>query len=702
MNKITSLIMATSLSLAACESGVNPLICKQFDTPYNLPPFGQWNYSDFVPAIDVELAKIDECIALITTNRNAPTFENTIMPFDRRNERLNVLESIVLNLRESDACDSINIVAEEILPKLTEADDDVYMNAALFERIKNVYENRHESGLDSAQIRVTELYYRDFVRHGALLNEVDQAKLRDYNQQLSLLSLQFSNNLLAETNDFKLVIDTVLDLKGLPENVVAAAAERAKSQGLEGKWLFTTQKAEMIPFLQYAENQSLRKTLYDAYCARGNNGNANDNKEIVLKMTSIRAKRAALLGYKSHAHYVIEENMAATPEAVDTFLMDLWDSALRKAKQELQELRIYAGRINWANRVEASDWWYWSERLRKAKYDLDENEISAYLSLDNVLSGLFDVANRLYNIKLTKVDDAPLYNASDNVVYRVDDADGQYIGVVYFDFHPRASKGAGAWCTTFQEPIDQADGTRTMPQISIVCNVASPTSDTQSLINFDDAETISHEFGHALHTLFTRGKYRRTAGVVPRDYVEMPSQFMEHWVKEPDVLRSFARHFQTGEVMPDALVERIQNAATFNQGFMTVEYLAAAILDLKWHMISADENITDVDEFERKVLDEIGLIPEIAPRYRTTYFAHSFNFDYSAAYYVYVWSELLDCDAYSVFKTSGDIFSAEIAARFRQECLAEAGNSDPMTQYVKFRGQRPNIDWLLLQRGLKK
>ncbi len=692
LNKIkTFLLMASVISLASCTEET-PLNAK-FDTPYGLPPFGNFNYSDFPQAIEIELNNIDQTIKLIAGNRSEATFENTIIPFDRRNERLDVLASILLNLRESDSCDSIETLCEQLLPRLTEAEDDIYMNQKLFARIETVYNNRAD--LDSSEARVAELYYKDFLRGGAKLSKENQQKLRQYNKELSLLSLKFSQNLLSETNAFELVIDTVIDLAGLPENVIASAAERAKEKGYDGKWLFTTAKADMIPFLQYSDNHDLRKKLYDAYCSRGNNDSINDNKETILKIVSLRAKRAKLLGYKSHAHYVIDENMASTPEIVDSFLMDLWQPALRKAKQELFDMRVYC---NWRP-IEACDWFYWQERLRKARYDLKESELSEYLVLDNVLEGLFSVANRLYGIKMVKTTKAPLYNPSDNVVYEVHDKDDNYLGIVYFDFFPRETKGAGAWCTTFQEPLDNFDGTRTYPQISIVANLTRPVGNNPALLTFDDVETLFHEFGHALHSLFSNGKYRRTCGNVPRDYVEMPSQFMEHFCREREVLRSYARHYQTGDTIPDRLIDRLNLSSTYGQGFATTEYLAAAILDLHWHMLDADTTITDVNDFEQKILNEIGLIEEIVPRYRTTYFAHSFNFDYSAAYYVYIWSELLDCDAYGAF--SGDIFNQDVATRFRQHCLSEAGNSDPMTQYRLFRGQDPSITYLLQQRGLK-
>lgn len=694
--------MAISVALTACAGGSdNVLMHKSFDTPHGVPAFDQISYADYQPAIEAALKETDEVVSLIVSNPAEPTFDNVIVPFDRRNEHLNVIAGIFGNLKETDNCDELTAIAQVVFPMLTANDDNVYMNPELFGKIKAVYDRRAELG-DTSKVRVVEKYYNDFVRRGALLSEADQNTLREYNRELSLLSLTFGNNLLNETNDsYQLVIDNPDDLAGLPEGVIAAAADRAASAGHAGKWIFTLQKASMIPFLQYSERPELRKALYDGYINRGNNGNSYDNKNVLLKMATIRAKKAQLLGYKSHAHYVIESNMAKTPEAVTDFLLDLWKPALQKAKRELQDMRNFAYRYNRTTKVEAADWWYWAEKLRKAKYDVDEQTLSEYFVLENVQQGMFDVANKLYGVTFRRNDSVPHYNANDNVVYEVYEANGDYLGLIYFDWHPRGSKGFGAWCTSFQDAIDNFDGSRTPAQVSIVCNFTLPTADAPALLNFDEVQTMFHEFGHGLHGLFSKGLYRRTAGDVPRDYVELPSQIMEHWAAEPAVMKQYARHYKTGEVIPDELIAKLQNAGTFNQGFATVEYIAASLLDLKWHSISADTTITDVNAFEKAAMDEIGLIDEIVPRYRSTYFAHIFDGGYSAGYYVYMWAELLDCDAFGAYTESGDIFNADLAAKFRQHCLAEIGEADPMAQYKKFRGQEPVIDYLIEKRGLK-
>ena len=702
MRKQILIPFAILATMTACDTNNgNVLMNDTFETPYGVPPFEQIRFSDYVPAFEAAIEECNRTVELIVSNRNEPTFENTIIPFDRREEHLSVLSGILFGIKETDNCDSLSQAVSVVLPMLTTYSDDVVMNKELFARIKQVYDKRNEAGLDSSQMRVVEKYYNDFVRNGALLSDKDQETLRQYNQELSMLQLKFSNNLIEETNSsYQLLIDTVADLAGLPDNVIASAAERAKEAGKEGKWLFTLSKASMIPFLTYSERPELRKAIYDGYCKRGNNDNQYDNKDILLTMATIRAKRAKLLGYETHAEYVIVENMAKTPEAVETFLMNLWEPALKKANAELREMKSYAYKYNRTTNIEACDWFYWAEKLRKAKYDVDEQMLSEYFVLENVQQGMFDVATKLYGVTFKKIDEIPLYN-KENVVYEVKEANGDYLGLIYFDFHPRASKGGGAWCTGFNDAIDNFDGTRTPAQVSIVCNFTTPTADTPALLTFDEVQTMFHEFGHGLHSLFSSGKYRRTAGVVPRDYVELPSQIMEHWAAEPEVMKNYGRHYKTGDTIPDELIKKLENAGTFNQGFATVEYIAASLLDLKWHTLKADSVVTDVNKFEADAMNAIGLIDEIVPRYRSTYFAHIFDGGYSAGYYVYMWAELLDCDAFNAYKESGDIYNQELAAKFRKHCLSEIGEYDQMEQYVKFRGQQPDIKRLVEHRGLK-
>lgn len=684
--------------LTACdENGTNYLMSRQFDTPHNVPPFEQIRYRDYEPAIDEAISEVNQTIQLIVDNRNEATFQNTIIPLDRRNERLGILRNLFQNLYETENCDTMSIISEALTPKFTQINDDIFLNKALFKRVKHVYDNK--SSLDSIQQRVVGIYYKKFVRNGALLSEADQATLREYNKQIALLSLNFGNNMLEETNAFRLVIDSVADLSGLPESVIAMASERAEKAGLNGKWLFTLHNASIMPFLTYSDRHDLRKQIYEAYTLRGNNNNSNDNKQNILRLVNLRAKRAKLLGYKSHAHYVIDDNMAKTPEAADSFLVDLWNSAIRKAKNELFEMKQFAYKYDKTTVFEGCDWAYWAEKYRKSRYDVEERVLSEYFVLENVQKGMFDVANKLYGLTFKKNDDMPHYNA-DNAVYEVFEQDGSYLGLIYFDYHPRSSKSGGAWCTAFCDALDNFDGTRTPAQISICYNFTMPTADAPALLTFDEVQTMFHEFGHALHGLFSSGQYVATCGVVPSDYVEMPSQIMENWAAEPEVLKSFARHYKTGEVIPDELLDKLQKASSWNKGFASVEYLATAILDLKWHMLDADNNVTDVNAFEKQVFDELGLIPEIAPRYHSTYLAHSFSGGYDAGYYVYRWAELLDADAFAAFKESGDIFNREIAKKFRDICLSRIGDDEAMIQYVRFRGQKPSIHYLLERSGL--
>ena len=686
--------------ISACDNNVNPLLSKEFDTPFNLPPFSQIQNKHYVPAFEAAIRECDQTIALITQNSAEPTFENTIIPLDRSGLHLSRISYIFFNLLETDVTDTMNVMAETILPMLSAHADDVNFNEALFARVKHVYDNRSTANLDSVQLRVLSLYYKDFIRNGALLDAKGKARLRDINSQLSLLSHNFGTNMLAETNDsYKLVIDSVADLDGLPDNLIAAAADKANELGMKGKWVFTLHNASIMPFLQSSSRHDLRKALFDAYCRRGRNGGEHDNRDIVRKMVSLRIEKAQLLGYKTFAHYAIEENMAATPEAADSLLTQLWEPALRKAKAELDEIRRFAYKTAKVKDIDASDWRYWAERLRKAEYDVDETEISQYFELNNCLQGMFSTINRLYGVSFKRVTDAPLYNPDDNEVWQMLDNDGSSLGVVYFDWHPRATKGGGAWCTGFRYPLDNFDGSHTQGQISIVCNFTKGAAGQPDLLTYDEYLTMFHEFGHAIQALFTRGKYVRTAGNVPGDYVEMPSQINEKWAADRNVIKSFARHYQTGEVIPDALLDKIDRAANFSQGFASTEFLAAALLDMRWHLLTDKDNVPNVDDFESQTLTSIGLIPEIEPRYHTTYFSHIFDGGYAAGYYVYDWAEMLVCDAFAAFKDSDDIFNPALAASFRKHCLSEVGDGDLMSQYVLFRHARPNMIYLLQSRG---
>ncbi len=695
------MICVMLLTIVACKNEkqrTNPLLAK-WDTPFEVPPFDRIDTSDYFPAMMESIRQHEVEIEAIAENNSAPTFENTILAFDTSGKLLTRITNVFFNLLEANTNDQMQKIAEKISPILSEYQDNIYMNPKLFDRIKAVYDERQQMGLDDQQKRVTEKYYNDFVRSGASLDSTHQTRLKEINQELSLLSLKYGNNVLAETNNFKLIIDNKEGIEGLPQEVIDAAAEAAKVAGLKDKWVFTLAKPSMIPFLQYSERRDLREKIYRAYFMRGDNNNEYDNKKIIADMVKLRAEKAELLGYDNWASYVIAENMAKTPIAVDEFLMNLWNAALPVAKNEASQMQAIIHKEGGNFELEPWDWWYYAEKICREKYNIDENEIKPYFSLQNVRQGMFDVANKLYGITLSRRTDLPMYH-KDVEAYEVKDADGSHLGILYLDYYPRAEKRVGAWCTEFRS-AGWENGQRVSPVVSIVYNITPSTASTPSLLNWDETTTLFHEFGHALHALFAEGKYRRTAGIVPRDFVELPSQIMENWAQEPEVLKIYAKHYQTGEIIPNTLVQKIEKSGQFNQGFETVEYLAAAILDMKYHELASQNANIEPNTFEKKSMDEIGLIKEIIPRYRSTYFQHIFSGGYSAGYYVYIWAEVLDADAFDAFVKSGDVFNKELASKFRNYCLAHVGEDDAMTQYVKFRGQQPSIGPLLKRRGLK-
>ncbi len=699
MKKVLPVLLL--ITFVACHSSnetdmKNPFF-SDYKTPLEAPPFEQIRLEHYMPAIVEGIRQHDAEISAIVSSKEAPTFANTILPLDESGDLLERVMLVFDNLNSAETSEEMQKLAREIYPKVTEHQDNVMLNKELFGRVKSVYEQRATAGLDHEQIRATEKYYQDFVRNGAGLPDAEQARLRELNQQLSTLDLQFGENLLAETNkNFRLVIGNKEDLKGLPDDVIAGAAEEAAKDSMEGKWVFTLQKPSMIPFLQYAENRELREKIYRGYFMRGNNNNEADNKEIISKIVRLRDERAKLLGFDNHAAYVIDVNMAKTPQEVYSFLEKVWKPALEVAKSEKAAMQAIIDRENGGFQLASWDWWYYAEKLRKEKYDLDESATKPYFSLDNIRNGIFYVAKELYGLQFVKRDDVPVYH-KEVEAWEVKEADGRYIGLLYMDFYPRDGKRVGAWNTGFR---DQAykDGKKVRyPITSIVCNFTRPTGGAPALLSLDEVNTLFHEFGHALHHLFTDGPYQRTAGNVPRDFVELPSQFMENWVTEPEVLKVFAKHYQTGETIPDELVQKIVNSGYFNQGFETVEYVAASLLDMDWHTLPFEG---DVNAFEKTSMDRICLIDEILPRYRSTYFAHIFSGGYSAGYYVYMWAEVLDADAFAAFKESGKLFDPELAARFRT-LLTKSGSDEGMTVYRNFRGKDPSVEPLLKRRGLK-
>ncbi len=693
-------LMGTMMACTGKKGPENPFL-GEYKTPFGVPPFDKIKVEHYEPAIAEGIKQQLSEIDAITANAEAPTFENTIIPLDYSGE---LLERVVLtmeNINSANTSDELQEVLKKVSPMLSKHRDDISMNPKLFERVKVVYENMAQNNYTPEQKLLIEKTYKSFVRGGANLDSAKQAELRDINQKLSLLALQFNENLLAENNDYFIVIDKEEDLAGLPESVKAMGAEEAKSRGMEGKWVYTIYKPSMIPFLTYAQNKELRDKLYYGYYMRGNNNNAHDNKNIIKQIVDLRQKKAELLGYPTHAHYVLDVNMAKVPENVYNLLNKLWEPALKRAKAERDDMQKLAKAEGAKYKISPADWWYYAEKVRKAKYDLDEEMLRPYLSLDAVRSGIFNLTEKLYGLKYVKRTDLPVYHPECEV-YEVQEADGKHVGILYLDFFPRESKSVGAWCTEYRSQRIMPDGKFISPVVSIVCNFSKPTGNSPALLSYDEAETFYHEFGHALHALFSKVQYPGLRNV-PRDFVELPSQIMEHWAGHKQYLKEYARHYQTGEPMPDELINKIEASGHFNQGFATTEYLAASILDMDYHTLTADKaKIEDVVAFEKASMDKIGLIPEIWPRYRSTYFAHIFSdvMGYSSGYYSYIWAEVLDSDAFEAFVESGDIFNKEIAGKFRTCVLEKGGSKDAMELYKDFRGKEPSIEPLLKNRGL--
>ncbi len=700
MEKHHVFFAAVFLLAAACQTKqadmVNPFF-TEYKTPFQVPPFDQIKTEHYLPALEEGIKQHDAEIDAIVNNNETPTFENTILAFDQSGELLDNVMNVFDPITSANATEEIQALEEQISPLVTKHADNILLNAGLFGKIKTIYEKRNELGFDDQQIRLVDKFYSDFVRNGANLPPDKQEILRGINLELSDLNIQFSKNVLAETNkNFRLIIDNEKDLAGLPADVIAQAADQAKRDSMEGKWVFMLTRPSMTPFLQYAENRDLREKLYRGYFMRADNNNEFDNKEIIRKTINLRNQKAQLLGFNNFADYVIDENMAKTPARVYEFLQKLWEPTMKIAKQDVKEMQAIIDKEGGNFKLALWDWWYYSEKLRKAKYNLDENEIKPYFSLENTRDGMFYVANKLYGITFTLLPNLPVYH-NEAVAYEVKEADGSHLGVLYLDYYPRDTKRVGAWCTSFRQQ-SYKDGKKIAPIASIVMNFTRPTGDAPALLSFDEVTTMWHEFGHALHVLFTDGPYQRTSRDVPNDFVELPSQVMENWAADPEVMKVYAKHYKTGEAIPDELIKKIEASGHFNQGFLTGEYLAASLLDLDWHT-KYDGN-SDVNAFEKASMDSYGLIDEILPRYRSTYFSHIFTPGYAAGYYVYIWAAQLDTDAFKAFEESGNIYNPELAARFR-ELLTKSGSDEGMNIYRKFRGKDATIDALLEKRGLK-
>lgn len=695
-----NLVIAAAMTCMVCAcsqqstESENPFF-SEFQSPYGSPDFDRIQLADYEPAFLKGIEQQNQEIKAIVENPEAPTFENTIVALDNSGEILNRVSGVFFALTSADTNDELMALESKIAPMLSEHSDNIYLNEALYQRVAKVCEQEKSGAiqLTTEQHYLLEKYRKAFERSGAALDKEKQARLREINKELSTLTIDFSNHVLADNNAFKLVVDKQEDLAGLPEAVIAGAASEAEAQGEKGKWVFTLQESSRTPLLQYAQNRELRKQIYQAYTSLGNRSNENDNKEILKKILTLRVEKAQLMGYDTYAAYVLADNMAKTPENVLDFLHNLWGYSIRNAKKEAAELQQIMDKEGKGEKLEAWDWWYYAEKLRQQKYNLNEDEIKPYFSQEDVQKGLFYVVNKLYGITLTPTDTVPVYN-KDVKTYIVNDADGSFLGLFYCDYMPRASKQSGAWMSNFRE---QKEGVR--PLIYNVASFTKPAGDTPSLLTIDEAKTMFHEFGHALHGMLSQCKYQGVSGTaVAQDFVELPSQIMEHWTVEPEVLKVYARHYKTGEVIPDELVAKIENQALFNQGFMTTELLAAALLDMEFHNLTTTEGL-DVMAFEKQLMDKLGLIPQIAPRYRATYFRHIMG-GYDAGYYSYLWAERLDADAFEAFKEHG-IFDPATAKAFRQNILEKGGSDDPMKLYEAFRGSQPSLEPLLKNRGLK-
>jgi peptidyl-dipeptidase Dcp len=694
--KKAGVVIMTVLLFACAQKEDNPFF-REYQTSFGIPPFDKINESHFMPAIKEGIKQQNTAIEAIIGNQEAPSFENTIVALDNSGQLIHKVYSVFDNLVSANTNDELQRLSKEIEPMLASHNDEISMNPKLYERIKAVYQQQEEFSLNREQERLLEKWYKDFVRSGANLNDEQKEQLKAINQQLSVLSVQFAENVLKENNAFELVIDTEENLAGLPDNLITEAAEVANKKGLQNKWLFTIHKPVLIPFLQYSQKRSLREKMFKAYISRGDNNNELDNKQIVSQMIALRIEKAKMLGYKTPAHYVLDDRMARTPENVYGLLNQLWKPAVKRARQEADAMQALIKREGSDFKLQPWDWWYYAEILKKEKYALDDEILRPYFKLENVRDGAFMLANKLYGITFEKITGVPVYHPEVKV-FEVKEADGTHIGVLLMDFFPRESKRNGAWMSAYRKQ-QVLNGKKIAPVIVNVCNFTKPVGDKPSLLTQEEVETLFHEFGHALHGLLSNCTYYSMSGTdVKRDFVELPSQIMENWAEDPQFLKLFARHYQTGEPMPDDLIEKINKAGLFNQGFKTVELLAASFLDMDWHVLS-EPPAMDVNEFEKQSLSKIGLIPEIVSRYQTTNFLHIFSWEYESGYYSYLWAEVLDADAFQAFKEKG-IFDRETAEAFRKNILSAGDKEDPMVLYRKFRGRDPKIEPLLAKRGL--
>ncbi len=693
------------MTLLACNQPQSNPLLDQPNTPFGVPAFDQVKIEHYLPAFEEAIKQNKAEVDAIVNNEAEPTFENTIVALDRSGLLLDRVVGVFFNVLEADGNDEMNEIAEKVSPMLSELSDGIILNDKLFQRVKFVYEQRDQLGLNPEQMRLLTETYKNFADNGANLPEDKKERLKEINQELGLLSLKFGNNVVAETNSCQRFITDEAELAGLPESAKAAAAEEAEAAGHPGEWLFTPKRTSFTPVLQYCEDRELRKQLLMDYTTRANHDNEFDNKAVIIREMELRIERANLFGYDNPADYILADCMAKNHQTVDAFLQSVWAPSLEAAKREAAALQEVMDAEKMAQDphtdeqvlLQPWDWWFYAEKLRKAKYDLDEEEIKPYFELSNVRKGAFGVATKLYGLQFEKLEDMPVYNPEVEV-FKVTEADGSLVGILYTDYFPRAGKRPGAWMNQILPQYIDAEGVDHRPVVINVGNFNKPTAGNPSLLSMDDVETLFHEFGHALHGLLSKAQYKSLSGTnTPRDFVELPSQFMENYAYEPEVLKTYAFHYQTGEVIPDELIEKINAAGKFNQGFVTTELLSASILDMDFHELTTAEGL-DVNAFEKQSMEKMGMIDEIIVRYRPTFYNHIFTTGYEAGYYSYTWAAVLDADAFAAFKETGNLFDAETAARFRH-LLEQGGTRDAQELYLEFRGKEADPKNLLRRNG---
>jgi peptidyl-dipeptidase Dcp len=672
----------------------NPFL-KEWKTPFQTPPFNQIKLEHYLPAFTEGIKQQITEIEAIVNSKEKPTYINTIEAMEKSGRLLYKVNRVFFALNSVNTNDQMQKLAEKITSIISKHNDDIYLNEELFKRVKAVYDEKDKLSLSVEQKTVLDNYYLNFTGGGADLSNEGKDKLRKINDELAQLVLKFGDNVRRENSKFELIVDKAENLKGLPEASIQAASDKANAKSLFGKWLFTIDKPALLPFLQYSEKRELREKMYRAYMSRGSNNDELDNKKIFARIVSLRVEKANLLGYKRYSDFVLQRTMAKTPENVLKFLNDMWTPTLKKTIAEVDEMQKIIDAEGGNFKLQPWDWWFYAEKVKNNKFAFDEEMLRPYFKLENVINGAFGVATKLWGIKFYERKDIQVYHPEVKV-YEVKEANGKHLGIFYTDYFPRESKINGAWCGNFRDQY-QLNGKFVTPLIYNVGNFSKPAAEKPALLSIDEVKTLFHEFGHALHSIFQNIHYPG-AGAVPNDFVELPSQIMENWSMQPEVLKMYAKHYKTGKVIPQDLITKIDNARFFNQGFETLEYIAASILDMDYHILT-DKKEIDVEKFEKEAIQNMGLIPQLLPRYLTTNFIHIATWGYESGYYSYLWSAILDSDAFEAFTEKG-LFDQVTANSFRKNILEKAGSEPLMPLYVKFRGRQPQVEALLRKRGL--